>query len=932
MSHAHGRPAGAGSHRARASLSIRSERERRVQLSKDEFAVLSELLDEGLDLPEPRRGAWVEALSEPFAGAKALLRKMLAQEASGEAEDFLTTLPKFPATGNAVPDPHRTGLAPGARLGVYILIREIGQGGMSTVWLARRTDELVKRPVALKLPHVHLQSARFAERFARERDILANLTHPHIAHLYDAGIGAEGQPFLAMEFVAGEPLTQYCTTHQLDIDQRLQLFLQVLETVDYAHAQSVIHRDLKPSNILVREDGQVALLDFGIAKLMVDGQADQTELTLHGGAALTPHYASPEQIRGDTLGPATDVYSLGVLLYELLSGQAPYELAGSTRLALEAAILSTDPRPPSEVVTQRSGTGEPGAMPETFRSRLRGDLDTIVLKALKKSPAERYLTAGAFAEDLRRYLRGDAVSARPDTLWYRVAKRAHRHRSALQGAAVAGLALAAVAIIASLNGGWISNRHAAADSATTPSAAPASPAPVINPKSVAVLPFADMSEKKDQEYFSDGLSEELIDHLAHSANLKVIARTSSFQFKGKKEDMRTIGQKLGVANLLDGSVRTSGKTMRVTAQLIKVSDGSHLWSETYDREMGDIFKVQDSIASAVVTALQATMAKFTSSSQYQPNNTEAYNAFLRGEYLRKRGTKNDLERALAAFEEAVRLDPTYARGWVGIAAVYNLRGLSGWMPPKEAYSESRKAVDQALKIEPNLAIAHVTLSDLEWNYMFDFEESRAEMRRARDLDPTDAAYTDFEAYDALIAGQFDRSVSLFRRLTQHDPLNAFRWYQLANTLWSAGRLTEAEDTMHSVLELNPSYPGAHCGFGEVLLDEHKPDAALAIMNQEADQDSRWCVTDALWALGRRAEADGLLAEAKAKYAHTQANGLADSYALRNNNNEAFTWLNRAYDNREPALTLMGADPQLRNLRGDPRFKALLRKMKLSEGS
>ena len=244
MSYMRGRPA--GSHPATGSLSMRFEREHYVQLSKDQFAVLSELLDEGLDLPEANRGAWLENLSEPFAGAKAILRKMLAQEASGEAENFLTTLPKFPTQGDAAPDPHQTGLQPGAQLGVYVLIREIGQGGMSTVWLARRTDELVKRLVALKLPHLHLQSARFAERFARERDILANLSHAHIAHLYDAGISAEGQPFLAMEFVAGEPLTQYCTAHQLGIVERLQLFLQVLEAVDYAHGESVIHRDLKP--------------------------------------------------------------------------------------------------------------------------------------------------------------------------------------------------------------------------------------------------------------------------------------------------------------------------------------------------------------------------------------------------------------------------------------------------------------------------------------------------------------------------------------------------------------------------------------------------------------------------------------------------------------------------------------------------------------
>ncbi len=320
-------------------------------------------------------------------------------------------------------------LGPDSVVGIYRLVREIGHGGMSTVWLAMRTDELTTRPVALKLLHMHLQRAQFADRYARERDILANLTHPNIAHLYDAGISAQGQPFLAMEFVAGETLVQYCESHRLGIEERLGLFLQVLAAVAYAHSQSIIHRDLKPSNILVREGGQVVLLDFGIAKLLVEGTAAETDLTRQAGAALTPEYASPEQIKGEPLGPATDVYSLGVVLYELLSGRRPYAQANSTRRDLEDAVLSADPRRPSEAVAS--------ATPEDLRKALRGDLDAIVLKALHKQPEHRYPTVNAFAEDIRRHLRHEAIRARPDTFGYRLRTFASRHRR------LAGLSMAA---------------------------------------------------------------------------------------------------------------------------------------------------------------------------------------------------------------------------------------------------------------------------------------------------------------------------------------------------------------------------------------------------------------------------------------------------------------------------------------------------------
>jgi len=333
-------------------------------------------------------------------------------------------------------------LQPDSVIGLYRLVREIGRGGMSTVWLAMRTDTLTTRPVALKLPYVHLLGAEFADRFARERDILANLTHPNIAHIYDAGVGAGGQPFLAMEFVAGETLTTYCDSHQLGIDERLVLFLQVLGAVAYAHSQNIIHRDLKPSNILVREGGQVVLLDFGIAKLLVDGTAAETELTRQAGATLTPEYASPEQIKGETLAPTTDVYSLGVVLYELLCGRRPYAQAGSTRRDLEDAILSADPVRPSEAVTSTGANRDPVAQ-QALRKALQGDLDTIVLKAMHKQPEHRYPTADALGDDLRRYIHHEAIRARPDTASLRLQRLTSRHRTlAVLSAAAAVLLMA----------------------------------------------------------------------------------------------------------------------------------------------------------------------------------------------------------------------------------------------------------------------------------------------------------------------------------------------------------------------------------------------------------------------------------------------------------------------------------------------------------
>jgi serine/threonine protein kinase len=416
-----------------------------VKVTGPEWKQIFELLDTFFELPETDHLAFFARIDceSPDLGEK--LRRLLARSQEFPSDglgsslhsvrdaEVRATLQRFAAAAT---------LAEGTEIGPYRLIREVGCGGMSAVWLAVRSDGLMQRNIALKLPHVFMRGARLIDRFARECAMLSALTHPNIARLYDAGVSADGQPYLAMEYVEGISLLELCNDQHVGIRERLRLFLQVLAAVQYAHSQLIIHRDLKPSNIMVNAQHQVRLLDFGIAKLMQGGETRETELTLFGGRALTPDYASPEQIAGQSLGTGSDVYSLGVVLYELLTGQRPYRLRRDSRGALEDAILDSDaPHLTQSIV---SGHAELCSMSHAdLQARLRGDLDSIVLKALKKSPAERYGAANAFAQDLERYLRQETVFARPDTARYRAGKFLRRNRLMVGGTAAIVLTLLA---------------------------------------------------------------------------------------------------------------------------------------------------------------------------------------------------------------------------------------------------------------------------------------------------------------------------------------------------------------------------------------------------------------------------------------------------------------------------------------------------------
>jgi eukaryotic-like serine/threonine-protein kinase len=405
-----------------------------VSLTPEQMAELSRLWDEAQAVAPGDRPEWLRGSRSSSPRVREALERWLSDPAFETADSFLVS-----GVSQALPELNECNPAAGERVGPYRLLRELGGGGMGSVWLAERADGLMRRAVAVKLPHSWF-APRFLERFARERQILASLTHPNIGRLYDAGVTATGQPYLALEYVDGESLTAYCRRRSLDVRACLVLFLQVVDAVRFAHEHQVVHRDLKPTNILVSADGQVHLVDFGIAKLLDDDEDGRT--AQFGDGALTPNYASPEQLAGQAVGPQSDVYSLGVLLYELLTGVLPYSATRATRAAIEHAVLEAAIPRPSEAVRRRSATAEA----RRIARQLRGDLDTIVLTALQREPARRFVSVQALGDDLRRTLAGEPVRSRPDSVAYRASRFVQRYRV---------IVAASLLVMISLGGGLV---------------------------------------------------------------------------------------------------------------------------------------------------------------------------------------------------------------------------------------------------------------------------------------------------------------------------------------------------------------------------------------------------------------------------------------------------------------------------------------------
>jgi serine/threonine protein kinase/tetratricopeptide (TPR) repeat protein len=804
-------------------------------------------------------------------------------------------------------------------VGPYRLIRLLGEGGMAEVWLARRADGSIKREVALKLPRLRRDRQDLASRFARECDILAALEHPHIARLYDAGISPDGLPYLAMEYVRGEKLTTWCDQLRLGVRERLELVLQVLDAVQYAHAHQVIHRDIKPSNILVNEAGRVQLLDFGVAKLL----AQDAQLTIAYGRAMTPDYASPELARGDPPDPGSDVYSLGILLYELLTGCRPYRIrAGGTGAQVEQAIVAAEVLPPSTNLAPDAGAAR-GTTQERLARRLRGDLEAIVLKALAKDPAQRYDGPSSMSEEVRRYLRGEPVKARPALLHHRVAKYLDRNRTVVWLSAVSVIA---VLVATGADHLALSRRGDPALGAFEPPA-----------HSVAVLPFTNLSGDPKEEYFSDGVSEELINALSQVEALQVSARTSSFSFKGKNVDIETIARKLNVAAVLEGSLRRSGDTVRVTARLIDTVHGYPIWSQNYDRDVSDILALQTDIATAVAQEMQVRLLGDEAAriEVGGTHNAEAYDAYLRGMQIEV--TVQDAasaRRALAAFDQAILLDPNFGAAYTHRASA--LRYLADYSTDPDAvrdlFATARQAAERAVALAPDSADAHMVLGwQVLVNGYLDFPGAEPEIDRAMALAPGSASILDSYAGFQTFVGHRDLSLAAMRHAIRLDPQNPRYREHLLDALNMARRFEEVLAAVQDAKALHPEghYAGINSAKSNLALG--RPQLASQTCESPAtplDEDDRHlCLALAYHALGKLQQATAELDELKARQGDLDAAYYAAIYAQWGDPAAALTWLATAERVNRASLVTLKVDWLFDPIRSQPQFQALLQRLK-----
>jgi serine/threonine protein kinase/Tfp pilus assembly protein PilF len=740
----------------------------------------------------------------------------------------------------------------------YRILNKLGGGGMGVVYEAE--DLSLKRHVALKfLPDELVATKEALERFKREAQSASALNHPNICTIYEIGEHEE-RPFIAMEMLEGKTLKHTISARPMEIDQVLELGAQIADALDAAHAKHIIHRDIKPANIFVTERGQSKILDFGLAKQATEINPNTAmptattpqDLTRTGSTIGTVAYMSPEQARGKDLDARTDLFSFGVVLYEMVTGQLPF--VGQTTGETLEAIFTQEP-----------------AAPVRLNPRAPTKLEEIIAKAMEKDRNLRYHSAADIRTDLQR-LRRDTSQVSMGRLSVSTKTVAHRGLPATKP----WLAVAAIIVILLIGAVFYRTRETKSTSTAR--------------RGIAVLPFTDLSANKDQEYFSDGLAEELIDMLAKNPKLRVISRTSAFSFKGKEVDIKTISQKLNVTHVVEGSVRKSGNLLRISAQLIEVETDSHLWSQTYERQLENIFAVQDDIAASVAGALKVAL-EGNSIPKPQRINAEAYNAYLQGRYFYDRRTKEDLEKAIGYFERSLQMEPNFARSWVGLSMVHSRQADNSHVPMDEGYVKARSEVERALELDANLAEAHAQRGWILRSYDWDWSSADAAYRRALELEPSNADVIRGVAVLAATLGHFDEAIKLGRQAVELDPLRPAIYNNLGSDAYYAGRWKEAEAAMRKALDLSPERPSVHQGLGLIYLAQSKTEEALAEIQKETEPVWRGqALAVAYYAAKKKKEADATLTDYVKEFQNDAAFQIAEIYAYRGETDQSFEWL------------------------------------------
>jgi len=717
---------------------------------------------------------------------------------------------------------------------------------MATVFLAE--DLKHHRSVAIKVLHPELATGLGVERFLREIDIAAGLTHPHILALYDSGQAAD-LLYYVMPYIEGETLRgRLERERQVPVADAVRIASEIADALGYAHSRGVVHRDIKPENIMFSA-GSAVVADFGIARALT--AATLQPITSSGVIVGTPYYMSPEQATSGALDGRSDIYSLGCVVYEMLTGSAPF--TGPTAQAVMARH-AMDVVPPIRSV----------------RPAVSDAVERAVLTALAKVPADRFATAAQFA---------GALVARPEP---------------------------------------------AAEAAEG--------------ESIAVLPFANLSGDPEFEYFSDGIAEEIINALTQLPGLHVAARTSSFAFRGPAIDLAEVGSKLKVTTVLEGSVRKAGRRLRISAQLVKVGDGYHLWSERYDREITDVFAIQDEIAKAIASRLRVTLdGEGTPLVMPATGNLDAYHLYLKGRYyLAQRGL--GLKKALECFDQAVALDPDYALAYAGLADACTVLAQYGLAPPNVLRPRARAAVQKALELSPDLAEVHCASGALALICDWDWPRAARDLRRAVELNPRCIAARQWLSYYLVfIEGRSEEAVAQARRAVELDPLAPLLVMQLGMTLMGAGRYEEAAVSLTRAAQLAPTMflPAIHLG----LLYHHlgRSDEAIAPLEAAVTASGRhpWTLSAlavCYCSLGKLAEveaiSDELLARARREY--VQSSTLAIIAASLGRIDVAFECLDRACDEHDGILVYSKRYPFFNLLQNDPRMERVYRRMGFPE--
>jgi serine/threonine protein kinase/Tfp pilus assembly protein PilF len=783
--------------------------------------------------------------------------------------------------------------------GRYQIIEELGHGGMGKVYKVFDTD--IKEKIALKLlrPEIALDRET-VERFSNEMKLARKISHRNVCRMFDLG-KAEGTTFITMEFVPGEDLKKFIRkTGQLGPGRAVSIAKQVCEGLAEAHHLGVVHRDLKPQNIMVDEDGNARIMDFGIARsLKVKG------ITGAGVMIGTPEYMSPEQIEGKEIDQRSDIYSLGIILFEMLTGRVPFE--GDTPFTIGVKHKSEPPRNPRELN---------GQIPE--------ELSLLILRCLEKDKEKRYQTAADIISDLDKIETGlpttDLVVPRRKTL----TSREITVKFSLKKLLFPGLAIGALVIAA----GIILWRALPKKEGVSPKS---------GPPSIAVLPFVDDSPEKGHGYLCEGLPNTLINALNNIQNLRVPARTSAFSFVGKGIDIQGIGQKLNVENVLEGSIQVVGNNLRVTASLIKVNDGYQLWNATYDRKLEDVFAIQDEIAQAIVKALKIRLLGEQEERlvKRDTENMEAYKLYLEGLYYWNKRTGKDLNRAIELFSQAIDKDPDYAMAYVGLADSYSLLTVYADARPQDVYPRAKAAATKALEINEALAEAHNSLAYIYDRYDWNWKAAEAEFKRALELNPNYATGHFWYGEHLAFFGRFEESIREMKRALALDPVSLVINASLGWAYIMAQQFDEAIAQLHKTLELDPHFYYARIMLGFAHLDKKNFSEAIDEMKKgrELSGDALMMVTglgEVYATAGKLEEAKGILEEleARSKQQYISPFALAHIYVAMGDLDKAFELADKAYEERDENLISIKIHPTWTVVRSDPRYKALLEKMGL----